>query len=76
MRFYTNPDDERDPFKLPDAEVWYDNGEVPSEGGEPLDPGWYVWACFPGCLPESDPWGPKPTREAAIKAWRVAMGDS
>lgn len=21
-------------------------------------PGWYWWACFPGCLPDSDPHGP------------------
>lgn len=28
--------------------------------------GWYYWACFPGCLPDSDPVGPFETEEEAI----------
>ena len=30
--------------------------------------GWYYWACFPGCLPDSDPIGPFDTEEEAIAA--------
>ena len=28
--------------------------------------GWYWWACFPGCLPDSDPFGPFESERAAI----------
>lgn len=28
-------------------------------------PGWYWWSCYPGCLPDSNPFGPFPTSEAA-----------
>lgn len=30
--------------------------------------GWYWWACFPGCLPDSDPYGPYDTEEQALEA--------
>lgn len=30
--------------------------------------GWFYWYCFPGCLPDSDPFGPYPTRADAIAA--------
>lgn len=29
--------------------------------------GWYWWTCFPGCLPESEPFGPFETEEDAIE---------
>lgn len=28
--------------------------------------GWYWWACWPGCLPDSDPSGPFATEAEAI----------
>jgi hypothetical protein len=28
--------------------------------------GWYWWACFPGCLPDSDPNGPFATKAQAL----------
>jgi len=28
--------------------------------------GWYYWFCFPGCLPDSEPYGPFETEEEAI----------
>lgn len=28
--------------------------------------GWYWWACFPGCLPDSEPIGPFATEAEAI----------
>lgn len=38
------------------------------EGWEPCAAGWYVWSCFPGCLPESDPDGPYKSAEEAIES--------
>lgn len=32
------------------------------------EPGWYYQFCFPGCMPESDPFGPYPTAEEATRA--------
>lgn len=28
--------------------------------------GWFYWSCFPGCLPDSDPFGPFESERAAI----------
>ena len=36
------------------------------DGAEPLEPGWYWHACFPGCLPDSGPSGPFKTEQDAI----------
>lgn len=53
------------------ARIGGETHDVIDEGK--LQPGWYWWACHPGCLPDSDePWGPFPTSEAA---WQDAMGD-
>jgi hypothetical protein len=30
-------------------------------------PGWYWWACYPGCLPDGDAFGPFPTSYRALK---------
>jgi hypothetical protein len=35
--------------------------------GHELAPGWYWWACFPGCLPDGEPTGPFETESAAIE---------
>lgn len=35
-------------------------------------PGWYWHACFPGCLPDSDPNGPFDTEDAACDDAGVA----
>ena len=35
------------------------------QGAENLERGWYWWACFPGCLPDSDPTGPFDSRREA-----------
>lgn len=34
--------------------------------------GWYWWACFPGCLPDSEPHGPFKTE---LEAFADAEGD-
>ena len=41
--------------------------EVFWDDGEPVKPGFYWWACFPGCLPDGEPFGPFETEEEAIK---------
>ena len=38
------------------------------DSGEELRPGWYWWACHPGCMPDSDPDGPYATEREAIQA--------
>ena len=30
--------------------------------------GWYWWACWPGCLPDSEPSGPYATHAEAVAA--------
>ena len=47
------------------AELWRENDNS-SDGL----PGWYYWACFPGCLPDSDPIGPFASEDAAIEDMR------
>ena len=75
-QFYSNPKREGDPFALPNCEV-FEYTQADSEvrfvmyGDEGDDnpfgaPGWYWWACFPGCLPDSDPIGPFDTEAEAI----------
>lgn len=40
--------------------------DVKDPEGWPSEPGWYWWACYPGCLPDGDPMGPFETEQAAI----------
>ena len=42
------------------------NDDISQEDGTPYKAGWYWWACFPGCLPEGEPWGPFGTEQDAI----------
>lgn len=66
MYIYSDPSRATDTYALPDVEVWHVADPVSDSD---LDgPGWYFWYCFPGCLPEGDPWGPHPTRQEAIDA--------
>lgn len=45
---------------------------IPPGDLEPLAPGWYWWACFPGCLPDGEPVGPfKTEAEARVDAETV-----
>lgn len=56
----------------PGIEVWEaDEGEAGEDGdGDPMPAGWYWQACFPGCLPDSDPFGPFKSEGLAIAAAR------
>jgi hypothetical protein len=73
MQAYSDESRESDPYSLPDVEVFYVQTNVDgsqydwlTEDGEPLEPGWYWWSCFPGCLPDSDPIGPFATEKEAL----------
>lgn len=76
---YTDESRESDDHALPDIEIFYDDSDVPEWGGEPrnydsdgdpIQPGWYYWSCFPGCMPDSDPMGPYDTEQDALDAAR------
>ena len=65
---YSNPSRESNPHALPDIEVFYHKHveSAPHDDEEQIETGWYWWACFPGCLPDSDPVGPFETEEKAL----------
>ena len=66
---YSDPEREKDPHALPDLEVFYQDasGRTDSEHAhDRLAPGWYWWACFPGCLPDGDPIGPFATEAETL----------
>ena len=76
MRAYSDPSREGEKWALPDVEIFH-LGEHPralaireefGAEGEPLPSGWYWWTCIPGCMPDSEPFGPFPSAEAAKEA--------
>jgi hypothetical protein len=46
--------------------------EKPDANSEWTEPGWYWWACSPGCLPDGEANGPFETEEQAIADARDA----
>ena len=80
MQFYTDPERESDPHALPDAEVFHvtadeiQRDQWADDDGTPYEPGFYWWSCFPGCLPDSDPFGPFDTEQEAIDDARERAG--
>lgn len=63
-RFRAEGDEEYGRFEVfyKDAGTWCDeDGDLHAHGK-----GWYWWACFPDCLPDSDPSGPFDTEQQAI----------
>jgi hypothetical protein len=75
-QFYTNPARASDPHALPNAETFYVTRKEALQNAREIErgsiengatePGWYWWACFPGCMPDGEPNGPFETEEAAI----------
>ena len=69
---YSDPDRETDPHALPDIEVFYWTQLEAAQMIDDVDAtcgklaGWYWWACFPGCLPDSEPFGPFETEAEAL----------
>jgi hypothetical protein len=37
-----------------------------NDGNDAYKPGWYWWACFPGCLPDGEPNGPFASSRQAL----------
>lgn len=46
---------------------WREEGNRDPEEEFPYTEGWYWWSCFPGCIPDSDAYGPFATEEEAVK---------
>lgn len=76
---YSNPARASDLHALPNIETfrvdprdWLDFRPVDEEG-EPLAAGWYWWACMPGCLPDSPPFGPFYCEAAALRDAREGI---
>lgn len=63
---YSDPKRASDPYALPDVEVFFHPNH--DKHDPTLEPGWYYWFCFPGCLPDSEPMGPFATQDEAVKA--------
>lgn len=81
QQVYSDPNCEDDQHSLPDVEIFYRTlventedewvGETRSaahreDDDEVWGEGWYWWTCFPGCLPDSQPFGPFTTAEEAL----------
>jgi hypothetical protein len=77
MYVYSDPTREPDPWSLPNVEILHvTEGELSDpETGDPLPGGWFFAFGFPGCLWDSDPFGPYETEEEAIAAAREVSGD-
>jgi len=68
----SDPSRADDTYALPDVETFYrtvaDNkadGWI-DDDGDPLPAGWYWWTCYPGCMPDSAPFGPFDTEAEAV----------
>ena len=77
-RVYSDTSREDDSWSLPDAEIFHrelsentpDTVFWHEDDNEPFPAGFYYWYCLPGCLPDSSPFGPFETEQAAIEALR------
>ena len=74
-QIYSDPSRESEPYALPNVEVFgvsqmevnYNLANLDHADEYTItEPGWYWWSCFPGCLPDSDPFGPFATEAEAI----------
>lgn len=79
---YSDPKRAKDPHALPDIEVFKVSELECNYNKENLDhadeytikePGWYWWACFPGCLPDGDASGPYAYE---FEAWADAVSEN
>lgn len=76
---YREPERASDKWSLPDVETFYhDHGKrelcwmkedciSDDEEGDCRGTGWYWRTCLPGCMPDSDPFGPFDTEEEALE---------
>ena len=73
MQAYSDPARESDSHALPNIEVFHlsheeaceASGDWVAEDNASLE-GWYWWSCFPGCLPDSERFGPFATEAEAL----------
>lgn len=79
---YSNPKRESDPYALPDVETFFQETcmvrgiECRTEDDDDAlceHAGWYWQACFPGCLPDGEPYGPFATEAEALEDAREGM---
>lgn len=54
------------PMSSRDRERMFD-AMIAEEG---ITGGWFYWYCFPGCMPDSEAYGPYESRQAALDAAR------
>lgn len=73
--FHYLDDDAADPYRLPCLETFHLSREARIGDDDVLHPGWYVWPCYPGCLPDGDPYGPFQNEEEALNAVRSLYDD-
>lgn len=71
---YSDPRRAGDSFSLPDIEIFqiteHEAEPMLDEEGDVLEPGFYWWSCFPGCMPDSGPIGPFTTSAKALASAR------
>lgn len=53
-------------FFVPLADQTSDTVFWNDEDNEPRGEGWFGWFCFPGCMPDSDAFGPYSSEEEAV----------
>jgi hypothetical protein len=52
-------------FIKPDSDSWMADRVAANEGKSAGLAGWYWWTCVPGCMPDSDAFGPFPSAAVA-----------
>jgi hypothetical protein len=62
-QFFFDESRENEPHALPDGETFH---SIDYDLPDKYESGYYYWACFPGCLADSDPIGPFRTEEDAL----------
>lgn len=70
MQAYNSRKRENDAHALPNIEIFKINER--DEEADALEPGFYWWSCFPGCLPDGEPNGPFKDEEEALADAREA----
>lgn len=63
MSYHHFTDDHGEPYGS--FEVFYDVPMLTLTGKE-VNPGWYWWPCFPGCVPDGEAIGPFDSEAAAL----------
>ena len=63
---YSNQERETEEHALPNVEVFTVDYYLNGMETDCAVLGWYWWSCFPGCLPDGEPFGPFGTEAEAI----------